>query len=59
MNVEQWVEMFRATGLDEAMMHRWHSEFESRYPEQHDAFLKWLNMSPEDVLSVRAKAKGN
>lgn len=59
MNVEQWVEVFRATGLDEGMMRGWHREFERRYPEQHESFLKSLNLSSDDVLSIRKASQGN
>ena len=31
---DAWVEMFRAVGLDEATMGRWHHEFEARWPER-------------------------
>ncbi len=27
-NVDQWVDLFRSIGLDDATMHRWHVEFE-------------------------------
>ena len=53
MNVEQWVEVFRATGLDDAMMQRWHREFERRYPEQHESFLNWLGAPSGDILKIR------
>lgn len=59
MNVDQWVEVFRATGLDEATMHRWHREFERRYPAQHEAFLKWINLSAEDILAIRTQSQGS
>jgi len=59
MNVDQWVEVFRATGLDDAMMRRWHREFERRYPEQHESFLKWLNLSSDDALAIRKESQGN
>ena len=58
MNVDKWVEVFRATGLDEAMMHNWHREFEHRYPEQHESFLKWLNLPSDDILAIRKKSQG-
>ncbi len=32
---DAFVEMFRAIGLDDATMKRWHVEFESRWPEAH------------------------
>jgi len=53
MNVEQWVEVFRATGLDDAMMQRWHREFERRYPDQHESFLKWLGAPAGEILTIR------
>ncbi len=57
MTREQWIEVFRATGLDDAMMHRWHVEFERRYPAQHQAFLQWIGLSEEDLRSVRAASR--
>ena len=50
---EQWIELFQLAGLDEAMMHKWHREFECRYPAQHQSFLQWIGLSAEDILSVR------
>jgi hypothetical protein len=51
--VKQWVELFEAIGLDEERMHRWHAEFEQRYPEGHQGFLEWLGMPAEKIASVR------
>lgn len=53
MTKQQWVEVFRATGLDEAAMQTWHREFEARYPEGHQAFLQWLNIPPEEIGALR------
>lgn len=58
MNVDQWVEVFRATGLDEEMMRRWHREFERRYPEQHESFMKWLNLSSDEIRAIRQESQG-
>ena len=30
-----------------------------RYPGQHDSFLKWLNLSSDDVLSIRKASQAN
>ena len=54
---EQWVEVFRAAGLDDATMQRWHVEFERRYPAQHQSFLEWIGLSVEDVVSVRQSSQ--
>ena len=48
-SVEQWVEMFRAIGLEEPDMHKWHVEFERRHPDGHQGFLEWLEMSATSV----------
>lgn len=53
MNREQWVEVFQATGLDQAMMQRWHREFERRYPAQHQSFLEWIGLPAEEIVKVR------
>jgi len=33
MNVDRWVELFRVIGLQDDDMHKWHVEFEQRYPD--------------------------
>ncbi len=48
-----WVEMFRAAGLDEAAMRRWHREFEERAPQDHHAFLRALDISEKETLQIR------
>ena len=54
---EQWVEMFRAVGLDDASMHRWHHEFETRWPEAHERFLQWLGVPAGDIGRIRTSAR--
>lgn len=54
--VDQWVEMFRAIGLEEADMHRWHAEFERRHPDGHQGFLEWLGMPEERIAEVRRRS---
>jgi len=51
--VEQWVELFRTIGLEKEKMHRWHAEFERRYPEGHQGFLEWLQLPPDRIESIR------
>lgn len=57
MNKTQWVELFLDTGLDEAMMQQWHYLFEQRYPEQHQAFLEWLQIPNAEVTQIRAASR--
>jgi hypothetical protein len=54
-NADEWVAMFREIGLDEAQMQRWHKLFEARHPDAHQAFLEWLEISPEEIDRARAE----
>jgi hypothetical protein len=51
--VAEWVEMFRAIGLSEEQMHRWHEEFERRHPEGHQGFLEWLQLPADRIVDIR------
>lgn len=53
--VEEWVERFRATGLDDAAMEKWHTLFERENPEGHQSFLEWLGLPSEQITAIRAK----
>lgn len=52
--VEEWVERFRACGMDEAAMQKWHRLFEAENPQGHQAFLEWLGLPPQRIAQVRA-----
>jgi hypothetical protein len=54
---EAWVDMFRAVGLDEATMGRWHHEFETRWPDAHEKFLMWLGVPEVEVGRIRQSAR--
>jgi len=54
---EQWVEIFRAIGLDEDMMWKWHREFEARHPDGHQAFLEWIGIPAGEVEGIREKSR--
>jgi hypothetical protein len=54
--VEEWVGMFRAIGLDEADMHKWHAEFERRHPDGHQGFLEWLSLPAGRIDEIRRKS---
>jgi len=57
MNVEQWVELFKEVGLDDAQMMKWHRLFEAKYPEAHQNFLEWLRLPVEEVEKIRLKSR--
>ncbi|HEY6009597.1 MAG TPA: hypothetical protein VIU40_14825 [Geobacteraceae bacterium] len=53
--VDEWVERFRAIGLDEAAMQKWHRLFERENPEGHQSFLEWLGLPTEKIKEIRQK----
>jgi DNA-binding transcriptional MerR regulator len=53
MNKEQWIELLRAAGFDEAAMDRWHFDFERTAPEQHQEFLEFLCIPDEEIREIR------
>jgi hypothetical protein len=54
MNKDRWVELFREIGLNDETMVRWHRAFETRYPDGHQSFLEWLQISNEEITRIRA-----
>ncbi len=54
--VEEWVARFRAVGLDDAAMERWHALFERENPAGHDSFLRWLGLPEERIAEIRRKS---
>lgn len=52
-DVDVWVEMLEAAGMDEKARKRWHAEFERRAPEAHDEFLRLLGIPLEEVAKIR------
>ncbi len=52
-SVEEWVKRFRAIGLDDAAMKRWHELFERENPDGHHSFLEWLGLPPEKIAQIR------
>jgi MerR family transcriptional regulator, thiopeptide resistance regulator len=50
---EKWVEVMRASGFTDEDMHRWHAQFEKSAPGEHQEFLEFLHIPPEEVRSIR------
>lgn len=53
-NKDKWVLLFREIGLDEPAMEKWHREFETRYPDEHQSFLEWLKIPNDEIRQIRA-----
>ena len=54
---DEWVSIFRETGLDEAAMMRWHHIFENRHPDAHADFLAWLGIGPDEIARIRTASR--
>jgi hypothetical protein len=54
-NVEEWTRRFRAIGLDDAAMEKWHRLFEQENPQGHQAFLEWLGLPAERIAEIRSR----
>lgn len=52
--VDEWTARFRAIGLDDAAMEKWHRLFEKENPEGHQSFLEWLGLPAERIAAIRA-----
>ena len=55
-SVEEWVARFKAIGLDQAAMERWHRLFEQENPAGHQSFLEWLGLPADKIGEIRAKS---
>lgn len=55
-SVEEWVARFKAIGLDQAAMEKWHRLFEHENPAGHQSFLEWLGLPSEKISDIRAKS---
>jgi DNA-binding transcriptional MerR regulator len=53
MTKEKWVSIMRAAGLRDEDMTRWHAEFEKAAPDDHQQFLEYLRIKPEEITQIR------
>ncbi len=54
MTKDKWVSIMTAAGLSENDMQRWHVEFERSAPQDHQQFLEFLHIPPQEIQSIRA-----
>jgi len=59
MNKKAWTSLLRASGLDDAGMHKWHVEFEKRHPQEHQKFLESLGISKKEIKQIRDRSKND
>jgi DNA-binding transcriptional MerR regulator len=58
-DVDLWVEMLEAAGMDQESRKRWHTEFERRAPDAHNEFLLTLGLPKEEVKRIRRWSGGH
>ena len=54
---DKWVSIMRASGFSEDDMHRWHREFERSAPEEHQEFLEFLRIPPDNISLIRERSR--
>jgi len=53
MTRELWTKILKSSGLTEKMMRNWHVQFEKAAPNEHLAFLKFLQISEKEIETIR------
>jgi DNA-binding transcriptional MerR regulator len=53
MTKDKWVSVMKAAGFSDHDMHRWHREFEHSAPEEHEEFLQFLHLPPQEIQTIR------
>ena len=53
-NKAKWVEIMIAAGLSKEDMMKWHQKFEEMEPEEHQKFLKSLDMTQDEITAIRS-----
>lgn len=55
---DKWVAIMKAAGFSEEDMRRWHAEFEKGAPDEHQEFLEFLHIPPDELRRIRAWSRG-
>jgi len=50
----RWVELLRASGMDDAQMDQWHREFEQMSSQAHRDFLESLGIADDEIKQIQA-----
>ncbi len=57
MTKDTWVAIMRAAGFSEDDMHRWHHEFETSAPQDHQEFLEFLHIDARTIAKIRESSR--
>ncbi len=50
---QKWTAIMSAAGFSEDDMRRWHREFEKSAPAEHQEFLEFLHIPPDEIKTIR------
>ncbi|HEY3744194.1 MAG TPA: MerR family transcriptional regulator [Bryobacteraceae bacterium] len=53
MTKDKWTTIMRSSGFSDEEMTRWHCEFEHSAPDDHQQFLEYLQIGPEEIAHIR------
>jgi DNA-binding transcriptional MerR regulator len=53
MTKEKWVSIMRSSGFTDTDMERWHAVFERSAPGEHQEFLEFLRIPPQEIVAIR------
>ena len=56
-NKEQWIQIFRKSGLTDEQMLLWHRTFEKNSPEGHQEFLEFLSIPKAEIQTIRSQSR--
>lgn len=54
---DKLVSIMRAAGLTEADMQKFHQEFEKSAPAEHQEFLEFLRIPPDEIAQIRERSR--
>jgi hypothetical protein len=54
---DKLVSIMRASGLTEADMNRFHTEFEKSAPAEHQEFLEFLRIPADEIRTIREQSR--
>ena len=54
---DKWVSIMKACGLTDEQMQCWHAEFERSAPAEHQEFLEFLHIPPDEIVNIRRQSR--
>jgi DNA-binding transcriptional MerR regulator len=53
MTKDKWVAIMKGCGFTGEQMDQWHAEFERSAPAEHQEFLEYLHIPPDEIARIR------